>query len=91
MTEEVDKKNCGKCERLAKIVGHPHLGYCIRGDCLVGLGDTERNKNEHCFVPRYEMLIKNCHTCKYEDLPAHEPPCENCCAYCGLQNNWEPK
>jgi len=46
------QENCGKCERLAKIIGHPHLGYCIRGDCLVGLDDTDKNKTEHCFVLR---------------------------------------
>ena len=46
------QETCGKCERLAKIVGHPHLGYCIRGDCLVMLDNIQTNKNEHCFVPR---------------------------------------
>lgn len=51
--KDVEKqKTCGKCKRLAKIIGHPHKGYCIWLDCLVELDDTQRNKRLNCFVTR---------------------------------------
>ena len=58
MNEEVDKKTCGKCLRLAKIPGHPHKGYCIWLDCLVMLDDTLRNKRVGCFVSRAKIKYK---------------------------------
>ena len=55
MSENKDIKKqetCGKCKRLAKIIGHPHKGYCIHNDCLVMLDDIQRNKDDKCFRTR---------------------------------------